>query len=192
MSVNPSTYTASAWVKGEVGKFVKIGIVQEPPAPGGATYSDGVEMTGDWQRVSVTLELESGVETAIVSIANATELSSHDFYVDGVLFEESESLGQYFDGFSQSTPDVINTWVGEPENSISVQTLKEVSTVSVTSMMAQLHPSGGTPALPSNHYTGEGSTGMMFADEAIVETYAYMYPPLKGINTVLIEVEAWR
>lgn len=66
------------------------------------------------------------------------------------------------------------------------------STVSITSMMAQLHQSGGTPALTNTHYQGEGSTGLMFADDAIVETYIYMYPPLKGISTTLVEVEAWR
>ena len=66
------------------------------------------------------------------------------------------------------------------------------STVSITSMMAQLHQSGGTPALTNTHCQGEGSTGLMFADDAIVETYTYMYPPLKGISTTLVEVEAWR
>jgi hypothetical protein len=68
----------------------------------------------------------------------------------------------------------------------------EESAVIVTSMMAQLHPIGTTPTLTSKHYTGEGSTGLMFADSAIVETYSYMYPPRKGISTVLVEVEAWR
>jgi hypothetical protein len=190
--VNSSTYTASAWVKGQVGKFVNIGIFQDPTAPGGSTFSDSLEMTGEWQRVSVTLELEDTVETVIIAISNATELSSHSFYVDGVLLEESESLGQYFDGSFQSTPDVTNAWSGEAGDSISVQTIKEFSTVSITSMMAQLHKTGGAVSLPSDHYTGEGSTGLMFVDEAFVETYTYMYPPLKGISTVLVEVGAWR
>jgi hypothetical protein len=68
----------------------------------------------------------------------------------------------------------------------------ETSTVSITSMMAQLYKTGSTPTLPTAHYTGEGSTGLMFADDAIVETYSYMYPPRKGIATTLVEVEAWR
>jgi hypothetical protein len=66
------------------------------------------------------------------------------------------------------------------------------ATVSITSMMAQLYKTGLTPTLPTSHYTGEGSTGLMFADDAIVETYSYMYPPRKGISTTLVEVEAWR
>lgn len=67
-----------------------------------------------------------------------------------------------------------------------------VSTVTITSMMAQLHKTGSTPALPSNHYQGKGSTGLMFVDDAIVENYTYMYPPRKGISTTLVEVGAWR
>jgi len=66
------------------------------------------------------------------------------------------------------------------------------STISLTSMMAQLYPTGTTPSLPTSHIAGQGSTGMMFADDAIVETYSYMYPPRKGISTTLVEVEAWR
>lgn len=66
------------------------------------------------------------------------------------------------------------------------------STVSITSMMAQLYKTGATPTLPTNHYQGEGSTGLMFVDDAIVETYSYMYPPRKGISTTLVEVGAWR
>lgn len=66
------------------------------------------------------------------------------------------------------------------------------ATVSITSMMAQLHPTAAPGILPSDHYTGEGSTGLMFADDAIVETYSFMFPPYKSIATRLVEVEAWR
>jgi len=66
------------------------------------------------------------------------------------------------------------------------------ATVSITSMMAQLHLTGTTPTLTDTHYQGEGSTGLVFVDDAIVETYSYMHPPRKGISTTLVEVEAWR
>lgn len=66
------------------------------------------------------------------------------------------------------------------------------STVSITSMMAQLYKTGTTPALVTDHIPGEGSTGLMFVDDAIVENYSYMYPPRKGITTTLVEVGAWR
>lgn len=66
------------------------------------------------------------------------------------------------------------------------------STITLFSMMAQLYANGTTPSLPTSHIPGQGSTGMMFADDAIVETYSYMHPPRKGISTTLVEVEAWR
>jgi len=72
------------------------------------------------------------------------------------------------------------------------RTSSAASTVSITSMMAQLYKTGTTPTLPTSHYQGEGSTGLMFVDDAIVETYSYMYPPRKGIATTLVEVGAWR
>lgn len=66
------------------------------------------------------------------------------------------------------------------------------STLTLTSMMAQLHKTGTTPAEIQQHVTGEGSTGLQFVDDAIVENYLYMFPPRKGISTSLVEVEAWR
>ena len=72
------------------------------------------------------------------------------------------------------------------------RTADTTSTVSITSMMAQLYKTGATPTLPTTHYQGEGSTGLMFIDDAIVETYSYMHPPRKGIATTLVEVGAWR
>jgi hypothetical protein len=67
------------------------------------------------------------------------------------------------------------------------------STVTLTSLIGKLIPKNKpTDNIDQMHYMGEGSTGMMFADDAIVETYSYMYPPRKGISTTLVEVEAWR
>ncbi len=66
------------------------------------------------------------------------------------------------------------------------------STVTLTSMMAQLWKTGVTPTLTGNHIPGEGHTGLMFQDQAMVETYAYINPPRKALSTSLIEVGAWR
>lgn len=192
MPVNVSTYTASAWVKGEVGKFVKIGIIESPTGTPIETYSADVEMTGDWQRISVEAVIDELTTDASVAILNATPAAIHDFYVDGVLFEESGELGSYFDGFTPDTASTNNSWNGTVGDSTSTQVVQNPATVSITSMMAQLHQSGGTPALTNTHYTGEGHTGLQFADDAIVENYTYLYPPSKGISTTLIEVEAWR
>jgi hypothetical protein len=66
------------------------------------------------------------------------------------------------------------------------------STVTLASMMAQLWRTGVTPTLTGDHFPGEGHTGLMFQDQAIAETYAYINPPRKALTTSLIEVGAWR
>lgn len=97
---------------------------------------------------------------------------------------------------SKSSATRINTaFSGAAFQAVRVyitRTADTASTVSITSMMAQLYKIGTTPPNPTDHYQGEGSTGLMFADDAIVETYSYMYPPRKGIATTLVEVGAWR
>jgi hypothetical protein len=62
------------------------------------------------------------------------------------------------------------------------------STVTVTSMIAQL----STTVVTGNHRAGEGHSGLVFDDDAIVENYGYLYPPRKGLSTTLREVGAWR
>jgi hypothetical protein len=97
---------------------------------------------------------------------------------------------------SKSSSTRMNaTFAGSSFQAVRVyitRTTSAASTISVTSMMAQLYKTGLTPALPTTHYQGEGSTGLMFVDDAIVETYSYMHPPRKGIATTLVEVGAWR
>lgn len=110
---------------------------------------------------------------------------------DGV-FQTPEDLTL----LSKSASTRMNkTFAGSSYSAVQVhitRTSSDASTVSITSMMAQLYRTGVTPALPTMHYQGEGSTGLVFADDAIVETYSYMHPPRKGISTTLLEVEAWR
>lgn len=192
MAVTSGTYFASAWVKGEVGKEIKIGIIESPAGTPIETFSTPVLATGDWQRISVSVELDPTTTQASVSIINAEAADTHNFYVDAVLFEKGESLGSYFNGFTPDNSVTDNSWQGTAGDSASIQVVQNIANLSITSMMAQLHPIGATPALTSTHYTGEGHTGLQFADDAIVETYSYLYPPLKGISTTLVEVEAWR
>jgi hypothetical protein len=69
------------------------------------------------------------------------------------------------------------------------------STITLAALSARLYETSAYVAtlLDDNvQVYGEGSTGLQFADEAIVENYSYMYPPRKGISTTLVEVEAWR
>lgn len=66
------------------------------------------------------------------------------------------------------------------------------STLTLTSMMAQLWKTGITPTLTGDHVPGDGHTGLEFADDARVETYTYINPPRKALSTTLVEVGAWR
>jgi hypothetical protein len=66
------------------------------------------------------------------------------------------------------------------------------ATVAITSMMAQLWPTGSSPTLTGEHIPGEGHTGLVFADAARPETYVYIDPPRKALSTSLVEVGAWR
>lgn len=87
------------------------------------------------------------------------------------------------------------TFAGSSYQAVDVYVARSAattSTVTLTSMIAQLYKTGITPQIPSHHIMGEGATGLEFIDDAIVETYSYMYPPRKGIATSLVEVEAWR
>lgn len=87
------------------------------------------------------------------------------------------------------------TFAGSAYSAVEVyltRTSPVSSTVTLQSMMAQLYKTGYTPSMPSNHYQGEGASGMEFTDNAFVETYAYMFPPHKGVSTSLVEVGQWR
>jgi len=86
--------------------------------------------------------------------------------------------------FSGSTYCAVDVYI--------TRTSTASSTITLASLMAQLYKTSATPALPTSHIMGQGASGMAFADDAIVENYSYMYPPRKGISTILVEVEAWR
>lgn len=68
------------------------------------------------------------------------------------------------------------------------RTSSAASTVTPISLFGQLWPIGVTPTLTGIHLMGEGHTQLDFADDAIVEEYEFIYPPKKGISTVLEEV----
>jgi hypothetical protein len=93
----------------------------------------------------------------------------------------SVRMNKHFDGSSYQAVKVYVT-----------RTALTFSTISITSMMAQLYPTGTSPVLPTSHMHGEGHTGLIFTDEARVENYTYIDPPRKGMNTTLLEVGAWR
>lgn len=127
----------------------------------------------------------SGIATgsAVVRVLPFKTDNSLDTAQDLTLLSKSGStrINKTFSGATYSAVNVYITRTGTDD-----------STISITSMIAKLYKSSVTPTLSSSHYQGEGSTGLQFADEAIVETYSTMRPPRKGIATTLVEVEAWR
>ena len=87
------------------------------------------------------------------------------------------------------------TFAGSSYQAVKVyitRTTSGASSISLTSMMAQLYLTGSSPVLPNDHLAGEGHTGLMFTDDARVENYTYIDPPRKGMATTLLEVSAWR
>lgn len=87
------------------------------------------------------------------------------------------------------------TFAGSSYQAVRVyitNTSTTASTVTIASMMGRIVETGKPITLTGSHMPGEGHTGLEFADEAIVETYTYMYPPRKGLATTLVEVGAWR
>lgn len=72
------------------------------------------------------------------------------------------------------------------------RTTADTSTITLTSLMAQLWKIGSTVTLPSVHIPGDGHSGLEFLDDARVETYTYIDPPRKAMSTTLMEVGAWR
>ena len=121
--------------------------------------------------------------TAVMQVKPIKTDNTYDSVTNLTLLSATEStrMNTTFSGGTYSAVEVYIT-----------RTSDAASTITLTSMMAQLYLTGSTPSLPSAHYAGEGATGLMFADDAVVETYSYMYPPRKGISTTLIEVGAWR
>ena len=87
------------------------------------------------------------------------------------------------------------TFAGSSYQAVKVyitRTSTATSTITLTSLMAQLYLTGSSPVLPNSHLAGEGHTGLMFIDDARVENYTYIDPPRKGMATNLLEVGAWR
>lgn len=66
------------------------------------------------------------------------------------------------------------------------------STITLSSMMAQLWPTGVTPPLSTtggSFIEGKGHRGLKFADDAVVESYVMVGRHLKGLSTRLIEAQ---
>lgn len=68
------------------------------------------------------------------------------------------------------------------------KTTSGMTRVALSSMMAQLYPTGTTPPLAGLHESGQGNLGLKFADDARVEEYPFLRR--RGLSTTLREVAA--
>lgn len=121
--------------------------------------------------------------TAVVRVVPINTDGTDGTPVDLTLLDATAStrMNQTFAGSSYQAVKVYIT-----------RTDTSASTISITSMMARLVETGNSLTLTGPHMMGEGHTGLEFADEARIEDYRYMFPPMKGMATTLIEVGAWR
>ena len=121
--------------------------------------------------------------TAVVQVRPIDAYGAYAATSDLTLLDPNGTtrLNASFSGASYSAVEVYLT-----------RTSAATSTITLASMMAQLHPTGTTPTLTGDHQQGLGHTGLMFVDDAQVESYLYINPPRKGLTTTLVEVGAWR
>jgi hypothetical protein len=120
-------YTASAWVKAELGKTYSLKL--EARLKDGTTAVNSVSKslvgTGNWERVSVTHSFGVTGLTAAVVVTN-TDSAAHTLYVDGVLLEASFTQNSYFDGSLASSAlaelGVNYAWTGTAHDSTSTAT----------------------------------------------------------------------
>lgn len=119
VSSAPSTpVTASAYVRGTGTASVYLDFL----AVSGTTSvnSSTVTLTGSWQRISVTGTTPADILSTKVRIGQGSS-SAQTMYIDGVLAEESSSLGAYFDGATTDTGSLIYDWAGTPDGSTSTE-----------------------------------------------------------------------
>lgn len=185
-----SKFSVSAMVIAPLDSTLEI--IAASTGAGVGNVSTTITGTGDWQLVKAeNATLGAGLNPYLV-IRTKTSAQPITFYVDNAIVETGTTVGTYFDGSTSNSVFTKHAWTGTENASNSTEISQPAATVSITSAMAQLYKTGTTPVLPTTHYQGEGSTGLVFADDAIVENYSYMYPPRKGISTTLVEVGAWR
>lgn len=172
-TVSPSTrYYASAWVKGEAGKTLRIEL-QEWSADGtyiGSSSSSNTTATGSWQRISANRVLSASGGTADVIINNVNAVQ-HTFYVDSVMLEASATLQDYFDGSFPGVDDFSFTWNGTPNASTSQYQAPSVNKVVPTdayAIQSSLWSVAGTQS--TRIISTANTTGSAYVDMASMVT----------------------
>lgn len=137
-TVSSSTqYFASAYIKGEAGKVVTLGIEEWTLAGTyiGSTTTQNITATGSWQRVSVSRVIGATGARANVVVSNVAAVA-HTFYVDSVLLEASSTLQDYFDGSFPASGDFSYTWNGDVDGSTSQYQAASVNAVTASGALA--------------------------------------------------------
>lgn len=95
----------------------------------------------------------------------------------------STRLNASFAGSSYDYVEVFNDW----------RTSSAASTMTVTSRLAQLWPTGVTPTSTGNHRPGDGHTGLRFLGGSMTSSYRLLTSTdhFAGLGFSLVEVGAW-
>ncbi|MFA5901637.1 MAG: carbohydrate binding domain-containing protein, partial [Hyphomicrobium sp.] len=152
ITVSPSiTYTASAWMKGEVGKNFIVSLVERTSAGAyvGETASSSVTTTGDWQRIVASRTL-SGTGGRVEVVVRNSFAGAHTYYVDAVQLEVGSTATPYFDGSSPQGSidhDMRQRWLGTANASESVMEIERVAGLTATNCIAGVSSEAGKPAV---------------------------------------------
>lgn len=116
-SVSPNTtYTASIWIKSEIGRGIRIefGEIEGTSTVVGRSNSATVTGDGTWQRHTVTRTMGSTANAADIVVRNITA-PAHTFYLDGAMISEGAEQLVFNDGNSNGW-----SWSGTANNTTSL------------------------------------------------------------------------
>ncbi len=117
-SVTPSiVYTASVWIKGEVGKTLRIELGELDAASaliGTRTISSNIVGDGTWQRHTVNRTMSATAASADIVVRNVAAVA-HTFYIDGAMISEGIDQLNFGDGNSAGW-----AWSGAANNTTSL------------------------------------------------------------------------
>jgi hypothetical protein len=92
-----------------------------------------VAVGGGWQRLSVTATSPANAAYAVLSVFTqlTNQSTTNVTLIDGVLFEQTPTLQDYFDGDTTNTPTTNYSWTGTPHLSASQEI--QTTTLPITS-----------------------------------------------------------
>ena len=155
MSVSANTsYTASAWVRGESGKTLTIALSEYTSGNAlvGITTATTTTATGSWQQINVTRAFgATGVKAKIA--VNSKSAEQHAFYADALMLADSSYSGIYFDGSFTDANGYIYDWTGTPNASSSTIVTSETYAQNLATNPSMESVVSGTTILRTNLLT---------------------------------------